>query len=172
MRTQHLGPGAVGTVLVLGALVGCTPDGVACPAIGYGNALEVRLADGWPGREHLALDVWCTDRDAEWCQVFPSGAVVLTAPSEVPVPAPSAGVPTARTAPPADPAAARRPQPTEPADRWSGTITFAPDELNVRVWDVRTATVVADLDLAPDWVVESDGPCGGPARATIELPPA
>ncbi len=109
MRTQHLGPGAVGTVLVVGALAGCS----------------------------------------------------------------SADVPTARATRTAEPATvARRPQPTEPGDRWTGTAALAPDELNVRVWDVRTATVVADLDLTPRWVVESDGPCGGPASATIELPPA
>lgn len=54
---------AIGATVMLAALVtvtACRPvQGVACPAIGYVASVDVSLAEAWPGRADLQLDVAC-----------------------------------------------------------------------------------------------------------------
>ncbi len=63
MRRRRTGLAAatlVGVVGVVGA--GCSEPTV-CPAIGYGTVLEVRLFDGWPGRDDHVVEVRCPGDD-------------------------------------------------------------------------------------------------------------
>ena len=57
--------GAAGMIAALMATAACRPvQGVACPAIGYVASVDVSLAEAWPGRVDLQLDVACVTPDA------------------------------------------------------------------------------------------------------------
>lgn len=46
------------TALAAGSVAGCSSP-TACPAVGYSTTVTVTLADDWPGRAGLTLDVGC-----------------------------------------------------------------------------------------------------------------
>ena len=52
--------GALVMLVGLTTVAACRPvQGVACPAIGYIASVDVSLAEAWPGRADLRLDVAC-----------------------------------------------------------------------------------------------------------------
>jgi hypothetical protein len=57
--TSVIGAGVM--LAALATATACRPvQGVACPAIGYVTTVNVSLAEAWPGRADLQLDVTCT----------------------------------------------------------------------------------------------------------------
>lgn len=72
MRPERV-PALAGAGVAVLAAAGCTAD-VACPAIGYSSSLTVALADDWPGRDRLDVDVACLGEFAQACGELPAAA--------------------------------------------------------------------------------------------------
>jgi hypothetical protein len=159
VRRAATAAGLVTTVLIgagCGAPVGGTV--VECPAIGYVDRLEVRLADTWPDREELGLTVTCTDADP--CGLVRDGDVEVVPEG-------------AETKPetPTDPA----PVETRAAGAWSGSaLDGRVASIDVRVVDRATGALVRMASVEPEWESTPGdfGPdCPGPVVATVEVEP-
>lgn len=126
---------------------------VACPAVGYVPRLEVRLADAWPDRDSLDVQVTCLP-GADPCLLVRDGTVVL-------LPEPGPGEDADAPVPP---------DVTGP--RWEGAADGTPAEVEVRVLEVGTGATVLETTVALDWRVVDHpyGPeCGGPSAASFEV---
>jgi hypothetical protein len=129
------------------AAAGCTSTDTACPAIGWFNAITVRLAPAWPVADRT---VTLSCPAAEDCGGFAPGGAPPTAPQD------------AVTVPLVDAAAEVTIGMRTPA---SVTVTVSAGGMS------SGGAVLAAYDAPLDWErVGGTAACGGPEAATVVVP--